>query len=105
MDYSELKKISDFTHDPAVTISLRTHRTSPKNQKDAIVLKNLINETEERLLELYDKRKVWGVMDNLRALETELNHQQNLDTLIYLLLKTLKKRLSCQLKLKKILLK
>ncbi|CAD5901697.1 conserved hypothetical protein [Carnobacterium maltaromaticum] len=82
MDYSELKKISDFTHDPAVTISLRTHRTSPKNQKDAIVLKNLINETEERLLELYDKRKVWGVMDNLRALETELNHQKNLDTLI-----------------------
>ncbi|WP_314063832.1 hypothetical protein [uncultured Vagococcus sp.] len=91
MNYSELKEISELTSDPSVTISLSTDSHNLKNQKHTIVLKNLIKEAEDRLLELYDKRVVWAVIDNLKALETELSHQPTEDSLILFASETYKK--------------
>lgn len=82
MYYSELKELSELSSEPSVTISLSTDRQNQKSQKNNIVLKNLIKDAETRLLELYDKRIVWAVMENLRTLENELTYEMTLDTLI-----------------------
>lgn len=82
MYYSELKELSELSSEPSVTISLSTDRQNQKSQKANIVLKNLIKDAEDRLLELYDKRVVWAVMENLRTLENELNYETFLDSLI-----------------------
>ncbi|PQA95900.1 hypothetical protein B0A69_05895 [Chryseobacterium shigense] len=65
----------------AVSISLNTHRTFPENQQDEIVLKNLIREAENRVIDEYGKRPAAGVLEKLEKLEGKINHQYNLDSL------------------------
>lgn len=67
--------------DPAVTISLNTHRTHPDNTQDSIVLKNLIEETKERLIKEYGKRDVSKLLTKLDALPEKIDHNYNLDSL------------------------
>jgi hypothetical protein len=77
-----LKKIKDIQAEACVTIILNTHRTRPDNEKDPLVLKNLVKEAEQRLYETYEKRFVWPIMDNLNKLVEKIDHQQNLESLI-----------------------
>ena len=46
-----------------------THRSFPDNKQDPITLKNLVKQTEERLLAQMDKREVWPIME-------VINHQE-----------------------------
>jgi hypothetical protein len=78
---NKLKQLGNVQGDPAVSILLNTHRTHPDNKQDAVTLKNLINEAEKRLYETYDKRTVWPIMESLRLLEAEIDHNYNLDSL------------------------
>ena len=43
---------------PCVTISLNTHRTRPDNEKDKILLKNLLREAEERIVQEFGGKAV-----------------------------------------------
>lgn len=77
-----LKKVKDVTSECCVTITLTTHRTMPDNDKDAIVLKNLLKEAETRLLANYDKRLATLVIDKLNKVAGSINHRLNLESLV-----------------------
>lgn len=77
-----LKKLKDLTSDCCVTIILQTHRTLPENEKDPIVLKNLIKEAEDRLLAAYERSLVTRIMDKINKLAEDINHRHNLESLI-----------------------
>lgn len=61
---------------------MNTHRTMPDNQKDPLVLKNLIKEAEKRLLEKMSKRETQPWLSRLSELEAKLDHRRNLESLI-----------------------
>ncbi len=77
-----LNKVKNIHQEACVSIILNTHRTKPDNQKDEILLKNLIKEAENRLLETYDKRLVWSIMENINKIVTTINHNFNLESLV-----------------------
>ena len=77
-----LKKLKDVTSDCCVTIILQTHRTLPENEKDPIVLKNLIKEAEARLLATCDRSLASGIVDKINKMAEDINHRHNLESLI-----------------------
>ncbi|MGB2847890.1 MAG: hypothetical protein WBB12_17000 [Saprospiraceae bacterium] len=78
-----LEQLALEKNSPCVTISLNTHRTHPDNTQDEIVLKNLIHEAEERVIQEYGKRDVASLLEKLSTIHIDVNH--NLDSLhIYL---------------------
>jgi hypothetical protein len=77
-----LKKIKDIQTEACVTIILNTHRTRPDNEKDPLLLKNLVKEAEKRLYDVYEKRFVWPILENLNKLVEKIDHAQNLESLI-----------------------
>ena len=77
-----LKKLKDITSDCCVTITLQTHRTLPDNEKDPILLKNLIKEVQARLQESCGKSLVKVVMDKINTLAENIDHRHNLESLI-----------------------
>ena len=76
---NELKKI---VSENCVSIILNTHRTAPDNQKDAILLKNLVKEAEDRLLKGEDKKKAKTIIETLEKLATSIDHSYNLESLV-----------------------
>jgi hypothetical protein len=77
-----LKKIKDIQAEACLTIILNTHRTRPDNERDPLLLKNLVKEAEQRLYADYEKRFVWPIMENLNKMVEKIDHQQNLESLI-----------------------
>lgn len=77
-----LNKVKSIKKEACVSIIMNTHRTKPDNQKDEIKLKNLIQDTENKLNEKYDKRLVWAIMENINKLANSINHNFNLESLI-----------------------
>lgn len=76
-----LQKLANETNEPCVSISLNTHRTFPENQQDEIVLKNLIKEAENRVIDEYGKRPAAEVLAKLEKIADKIDHQYNLDSL------------------------
>lgn len=72
-----MQKLARHQEGPCITIALATHRTHPDNLQDAILLKNLINEAEDRLLRHNDRRSVEQLLKNLHAIETEIDNRLN----------------------------
>lgn len=81
MTTEQLEKLALEQGNPCVSISLNTHRTRPDNAKDAILLKNLIKEAEERLLRDFNKREVISIIDAIKQTEESIDVNQNLDSL------------------------
>lgn len=77
-----LKELKDVISENCITIILNTHRTKPDNQKDPILLKNLIKEAEQRLLADESKRDAQKLIQRLSELETKIDHSHNLESLI-----------------------
>ena len=77
-----LKRIKDERGEGCVTIIMNTHRTRPDNEKDPLRLKNLVKEAEERLYKEFDKRFVWSLMENLKAVVEQIDHQHNMESLL-----------------------
>jgi hypothetical protein len=77
-----LKKLKDIHSDCCVTIILNTHRTKPDNQKDSIVLKNLIKEAENRLHNDFDKRFAGKIAERIKELAENIKHNFNLESLV-----------------------
>lgn len=69
------------TNTPCVTISLDTHRTHPDNAQDEIVLKNLLKEAEERVIEEFGKRPVAALLEKIASVHEEVDVNYNLDSL------------------------
>ena len=46
----QLQQIAIEKNTPCVTIALNTHSTHPDNEQDEILLKNLLKEAEERVI-------------------------------------------------------
>ncbi len=77
-----LTRLKNIVSENAITIILNTHRTLPDNEKDSLLLKNLIKEAESRLLADMDKREAESLIHRLRDLEETIDHRQNLESLI-----------------------
>jgi hypothetical protein len=77
-----LLKLKDIIAPCCVTISLETHRTTPDNEKDKIVLKNLIREASLRLITECDKATSVALTEKINKIADSLNHRHNLESLI-----------------------
>ncbi|WP_261511171.1 baeRF3 domain-containing protein [Chryseobacterium paludis] len=77
----KLQKLANERNEPCVSISLSTHRTFPENQQDEIILKNLVKEAENRVIDEYGKRPAAGVLEKLEKIADKVDHQYNLDSL------------------------
>ena len=65
---SKINELKAVTSKKCVSIILNTHKTSTDNLVDAIQLKNLIKETEQRLSKELEKKSV-DQLSNLRAFD------------------------------------
>ena len=77
----QLEKLATEKNTPCVTVSLNTHRTYPENAQDAIELKNLLKEAEERVIKEFGKRPVSALLERLSKIEDEIDVNYNLDSL------------------------
>src|SRR5690625_7639936 len=76
-----LERIASDNSNPCVTISMKTHRTMPDNQKDEIRLKNLVKEASDRLVSEFGKREVNGLLEKLNEIPKTYDFKQSLDSL------------------------
>lgn len=76
-----LQKLGKERNEPCLTISLNTHRTHPDNARDVILLKNLLNEAEERVINEFDKRRVAALLSKIATVQSRIDVNYNLDSL------------------------
>ena len=81
MQKNKLEKLTADKSNPCLTISLNTHRTYPDNAQDAISLKKLCEEANERLIREFGKRPIARLLDKLELIPFEINENYNLDSL------------------------
>jgi len=77
----QLQKLATEKNSPCVTISLNTHRTHPDNAQDQILLKSLIKEAEERVINEFGKRPVAQLLEKMETVSKEIDVNYNLDSL------------------------
>ena len=77
----QLEKLAKEKNKPCVTISLNTHRTFPDNAQDAIKLKNLLKEAEDRVVNEFGKRSVSSLLERLSEIEQDIDINYNLESL------------------------
>ena len=99
MQKETLEKLASEKSKPCVTISMNTHRAYPENGLDAIELKKLCHETEERLIAAYGKRPVMAILEKLEMIPLEVDENQNLDSLHIFLSETTKEIIQSTVKL------
>jgi len=76
-----VKKLKDIRSKCCVTITLKTHRTRPENEKDEIRLRSLLQDAEKRLHDDYEVRFARAVMEKLEAAAQSVDHNHNQDGL------------------------
>lgn len=77
----KLEKLATENNTPCVTISLNTHRTHPSNVQDKILLKNLLKEAEDRVINEFGKRPVASLLEKLSVIESKIDVRYNLNSL------------------------
>jgi Bacterial archaeo-eukaryotic release factor family 3 len=77
----DLSQLQSLTNVPALSILLPTHRTSPDNKQDPILVKNLVNEATERLGGEFSRRELAPLFQNLETLTSEIDYRNTLDGL------------------------
>lgn len=77
-----LKKLEKVASENCVTILLQTHRTTPDNDKDPILLKNLVRDAETRLLADLDKKDATAIIEKIKTLANSIDHKLNLESLV-----------------------
>ena len=70
---SELKRLQGHRDYPSVSILAPTSRTAPANQKDHIVVKNLLTKGLERLNGEFSKREIAPLVQNLNKLVAQVD--------------------------------
>ncbi len=77
----QLQKLATEINSPCVTISLNTHRTHPDNEQDEILLKNLLKEAEERVINEFGKRESAQLLQHIEKVGNEIDVNYNLESL------------------------
>lgn len=77
-----LEKVKSQTGGCCVTIMLNTHRTLPDNEKDPLVLKNLVKEAEKRIAEECEGEQSKSVLLKLHNLLKNIDHRHNMESLV-----------------------
>lgn len=77
----DLKALQALTRVPALSILLPTHRTSPDNRQDPIVVKNLVKEACDRLSAEFSARDLEPLLKNLDELVNAIDYTYTLDGL------------------------
>jgi len=77
----KLETLARERNTPCVTISLNTHRTHPDNAQDEILLKNLLNQATERVINEFGKRSTTQLIQKIETVANEINVNFNLDSL------------------------
>ncbi|MEA5508389.1 hypothetical protein VB715_01285 [Crocosphaera sp. UHCC 0190] len=77
----DLKQLQSLIKIPALSILLPTHRTSPDNKKDPILVKNLVDEATNRLKEEFSVRELEPLLNRLETLVNEIDYRYTLDGL------------------------
>ncbi len=81
----KIEKLASEKNTPCVTISLNTHRTHPENALDIVLLKNLLKDAEDRVIQEFGKRPVESLLEKIYKVQNEIDINYNLDSLhIYL---------------------
>jgi len=81
MNKDKLERIASEKSSPCVTISMNTHRLSPENLEDHFILETLLHEARERVVKEFDKQSTSILLENLNSLTTEIDFDQNLESL------------------------
>lgn len=81
MDRLDLKALQEVREYPAVSIFVRTHRTSPDNAGDPLRVKNAVKEATDRLLMEFSKREAAPLVAELERIVEEIDYPHTLDTL------------------------
>lgn len=72
-----LERLGKIKAPVCVTLVLKTHKTRPENQKDPILLKNLISEANQRLEKEYGVDIAKGYTEKLNELANRIDHSHN----------------------------
>lgn len=78
----KLKDVEKQESELSITITLPTHRTKPDYDMDIIELKNLVNEAENTLLEMLDKRKAAAFIENIKEAQSTIDYSMSLDGMV-----------------------
>lgn len=81
MNQHDVRLLAKIIGHPCVTITLRTHRTSPENRQDPVRLKNLVAKATDRLLKKFNSRDVDGLLGRLENLTGTIDFRSTLDGL------------------------
>lgn len=78
MQKQEIVALSQYQNSICVSLIARTHRSAPENSKDQVVVKNLLNQARERLLEVGSSREVEPILERISTLidEVDWNHTE-----------------------------
>jgi hypothetical protein len=75
MDKQKLSQIQTIRKYPSVSILLGLHTAAAESQQNNLILKNLIKEAEDRLLQEFPKRQVEKIIARLHAVQEQLNNK------------------------------
>lgn len=78
---SDLKRLQAHNDYPSVSILAPTSRTAPANQKDPIVVKNLVTKGLERLAKEFKPREISALVKNLNSLVNKVDWKHAQDGL------------------------
>jgi hypothetical protein len=79
MNRQDILELQRHRSHPSLSILLPTHRTSPDNKRDPILLKNLVTEATDRLVELLGKRDAAPMIRKLEAQMAAIDLRHTLD--------------------------
>ena len=79
MNRQDILELQRHRSDPSLSILLPTHRTSPDNKRDPILLKNLVTEASDRLVERLGKRDAAPMIRELEAQVAAVDLRRTLD--------------------------
>ena len=77
-----LKELKDIRTENCITVIATTHRAKPDYLNDGLRLKNLIKEAQDRLMADTSKRNAIHLVEKLNKLASEIDHSQNLESLM-----------------------
>ncbi len=79
MNRQDILELQSHRSHPSLSILLPTHRTSPDNKRDPILLKNLASEATDRLVELLGKRDAAPLIRDLESQVAAIDLRRTLD--------------------------
>ena len=79
MNRQDILELQSHRSHPSLSILLPTHRTSPDNKRDPILLKNLVTEATDRLVALLGKRDAAPMIRKLEGQMAAIDLRHTLD--------------------------